>query len=114
MPGLRGFDKRALVRCWGLYALVGWSGWVPPACRDRLLAIPLDMAPVLWGWPHRLTARLRRAGSELILWGPYDGSGFSSGVDDRATLDEVPPGFGGYVWPNTIEVSGPARPHRRD
>ncbi|MEM9603048.1 MAG: glycerophosphodiester phosphodiesterase family protein [Pseudomonadota bacterium] len=109
VPGLRGFDKRVLVRCWGLYALVGWSGWVPPACRDRLLAIPLDMAPMLWGWPHRLTARLRRAGSELILWGPYDGSGFSSGIDDRATLDRVPTGFGGFVWTNTIERIGPAR-----
>lgn len=50
---------------------------------------------------------MQNAGSDVILWGPYDGTGFSSGVDDANTWVRVPRGFDGYVWTNKIEVIGP-------
>jgi len=67
----------------------------------------MNVAPWLWGWPHRFVSRLRAAGTEVVLWGPYDGSGFSSGIDDADTLARVPVGFDGYLWTNKIELIGP-------
>jgi glycerophosphoryl diester phosphodiesterase len=69
--------------------------------------MPINIAPFVWGFPHRLTERLAVHGTTLILVGPYDGGGFSSGIDDAATLARVPNGFDGYVWTNRIEVIGP-------
>ena len=106
-PGLRGFDRASAKDCILRYALLGWSGHVPKACRNALVPIPLNVAPWLWGWPHRLTDRLQAAGSDVILLGPWDGSGFSSGIDDAKALAKVPRQLGGYVWTNRILDIGP-------
>lgn len=106
-PGLRGFDRAGLKDCIIRYALTGWTGFVPHACRTGLIAVPLDVAPYLWGWPHRFTARMGAVGTEVALWGPLDGSGFSSGIDDAETLAKVPDGFDGLIWTDRIEVIGP-------
>lgn len=108
-PGLRGYDRPALKACVIRYALLGWSGYVPEACRDRLIALPLNVAPWLWGWPHRLTARMATHGTTVILLGPLDGSGFSSGIDDEQMLARVPDRLDAYLWTNRIEVIGPLR-----
>ncbi|MDA7423179.1 glycerophosphodiester phosphodiesterase family protein [Thalassococcus lentus] len=107
LSGLRGFDRSGLKSCLFRYLALGWTSYVPQACRNGLVAVPLDYAPLLWGWPHRFTNRMKRAGTEVILWGPYDGSGFSSGIDDIETLDQVPEHFDGYIWTNRIEIIGP-------
>ncbi|MDG1519491.1 MAG: hypothetical protein P8Q57_03415 [Yoonia sp.] len=54
-------------------------------------------------------ARMQAAGSQVILWGPYDGTGFSSGVDTPDLWGQVPVGFDGHVWTNKVEVIGPLR-----
>ncbi len=107
VPQMRGYHRAGLKRCLIRYGLLGWSGYVPQACRSGLVAVPIDYGPWLWGWPHRFEARMKAAGSEVILLGPYDGSGFSSGIEDAAVLAEVPDGFGGYIWSNRAEVIGP-------
>lgn len=107
IPGLKGLDKPALITCLQRYMLVGWTGFVPKACANRLIGVPLDFAPYVWGWPHRFTKRITAANSHVILWGPYDSTGFSSGIDDLETLARVPAGFDGYVWTNRIEMIGP-------
>lgn len=104
---LRGFDKRDIVQCLGRYMAMGWTGYVPAACRNTIVGVPSDVAPFMWGWPHKFTRRMADAGTHTILWGPYDGSGFSSGVDTAHTADQVPDGFMGYVWTNKIETIGP-------
>ncbi len=86
---------------------MGWSGVVPRVCRNRVIAVPIDDAPPLWGWPHRFTRRMKEAGAAVILSGPYDGSGFSSGIDDAATLARVPARFDGCIRTNLIEQIGP-------
>lgn len=104
---LRGFDKPALKDCLVSYLLTGWTGYMPDACRNTLVAVPMDYAPYLWGWPHKFTRRMQASGTEVILWGPYDGTGFSSGIDDAKTLARVPDHFSGLIWTNRIEVIGP-------
>lgn len=104
---LRGFDRASLKLCGLHYVLVGWTGYVPHACRNRIIAIPMDYGPYLWGWPHRFTRRMKDAGTDVILWGPYDGTGFSSGIDTKDVLARVPAQFDGYIWTNRIETIGP-------
>ncbi|CUH74823.1 glycerophosphodiester phosphodiesterase family protein [Tropicibacter naphthalenivorans] len=105
--GLPYYTKDSTKSCLMRYALLGWTGHVPDACQTGLVAVPLNVGPWLWGWPHRLTARMHAAGSEVILLGDYDGSGFSSGIDDEGLLARVPKGWSGYLWTNRIEWLGP-------
>jgi glycerophosphoryl diester phosphodiesterase len=73
-----------------------------------VVAVPIDIAPFLWGWPDLFTKRLRQAGSEVILMGPYlGGDGFSTGIDDAALAARVPLGFDGVIWTDRIEAVAP-------
>jgi glycerophosphoryl diester phosphodiesterase len=96
--------KRCLLR----YFALGWSGYVPAVCRQTLFMLPLNVAPWTWGYPHRLAARMAANGTDVVLLGAYDGSGFSSGVDSREEFAEVPERFDGAVWTNRIDLIGPA------
>jgi glycerophosphoryl diester phosphodiesterase len=107
VEGLAGYDRKSLMDCGWQYFALGWSGYVPEACRNRIFALPLNFAPYVWGWPHVLNRRLEERGSKLIVLGPYSGGGFSSGIDTPELLDEIPPHFNGYIWTNRIELIGP-------
>ena len=72
-----------------------------------MVAIPSNYAPWLWGWPHKFTNRMNNVNSEVVLWGEYDGSGFSSGIDNIEAASDVPKSFNGYIWTNKIETIGP-------
>jgi glycerophosphoryl diester phosphodiesterase len=97
----------------GRYALFGWTGVVPDACRGTVVHVPRDLAPLLWGWPHRFTARMREADSVVVLGGAVRAHG-TSGIDDSDAFDDaVPDDFDGYVWTNRIEVVGPHARARR-
>ncbi len=108
-PELRIFSKATLKACLLDYAKWGWSGHVPPACHHTTLTLPANVAPLLWGWPHRFAARMNAVGTDLVLLGPValDDAG-STGIDAVEQLDLVPDGFHGYVWTNRIEVIAPA------
>lgn len=107
VQGLKGLDRPNLRACITRYAALGWSGHVPPSCRDSILMIPINVAPWLWGWPHRFTARMKAAGAEVILVGPYGADGFISGIDDAQMLARVPRPFDGFLWTDRIELLGP-------
>lgn len=107
IEGLAGFDRQSLKSCLLSYLFLGWSGYVPSECQTGLIAIPANYAPWLWGWPHKFTSRMNNAGTSVILWGPYDGSGYSSGIDQTEELALVPAHFDGYVWSNKVESIGP-------
>ena len=103
------WSRRGLVDCLTQYVGLGWTGFVPEACRNTQVMIPINVAPWLWGWPNLLQARLREAGSEIILLGPFGaGDPGTAGIDDLETLAMVPADFDGYVWTNRIELIGPA------
>ena len=106
-PDLRGLDRPALKSCLIRYAALGWSGHVPALCRNALVMVPQNFAPFLWGWPHRFTTRLKAHGSTVILAGPYDGSGFSTGIDTKSAMASVPHAFDGFIWTNRIEIIAP-------
>jgi glycerophosphoryl diester phosphodiesterase len=107
IPGLRGYDRQSLKACIVRYAALGWSGYVPDACRNTIVALPVNIARWMWGWPHRFVSRMQAAGTEVILLGPWSG-GASAGIDVVDQLPLVPERFGGVVWTNHTETM--ARP----
>ncbi|MET3443237.1 glycerophosphoryl diester phosphodiesterase [Variovorax paradoxus] len=108
LPDIRVAPRSALVQCLLRYAALGWSSYVPEACRSGLMLVPVNVAPWLWGWPHRLQRRLETAGTRLVVVGPYAGGDFSSGIDNTETLAELPVDYRGGLWTNRIERIGPA------
>lgn len=102
-----GYSKVTIKSCLSKYIAVGWSGIVPADCKNTLVAVPINHAPFLWGWPLRFQDRLHHVGSKIILSGPVEwGKVSQNGFDDRKTLDAVPKGFSGYIWTNRIELLG--------
>ncbi|MEI3853236.1 MULTISPECIES: glycerophosphodiester phosphodiesterase family protein [unclassified Ensifer] len=108
LEGMRGYDRTSTMACLTRYLGYGWTGLMPEACRNTLVIVPGNYAHFLWGWPDRFSARMKAAGSEIILLGPYHGGDFTTGIDTMQDLELVPPGFSGYIWTNRIEMIGPA------
>jgi glycerophosphoryl diester phosphodiesterase len=107
LPDIEVFSSGSLKDCLLVYGGVGWSGYVPEACRGGLVMLPLNVAPWFWGFPNRMTGRLAGYGSELVILGDYDGSGFSSGVDTEGEFARIPSDFRGGIWTNRVDRIGP-------
>ncbi len=106
LPRVMTLSRAGLKRCLIGYIGLGWAGYVPTACRDSLLLIPVNIAPWLWGWPHRFLSRMQRVGAEVFIAGTWDG-GFSRGIDTAAALAQLPVGYSGGVWTNRVDRIAP-------
>ncbi|MGQ9371979.1 glycerophosphodiester phosphodiesterase family protein [Azospirillum sp. ST 5-10] len=115
LPDVPTASRGSLRGCLLRYLAVGWSGTVPDACRTRVVLVPINLAPWLWGWPDRFVARMRAADSHVFAVGPYAG-GFTTGIDTPEDLARLPPGYAGGIWTNEIATlaralaSGQGRP----
>jgi glycerophosphoryl diester phosphodiesterase len=107
LPHLTVGSNSALKSCLLGYIATGWFGRVPAACHDRLMLVPANIAPWLWGWPNRFLDRMKQADSQVFVLGNYDGGSFSSGIDTAADVARLPPRFTGGIWTNRIESIAP-------
>jgi glycerophosphoryl diester phosphodiesterase len=105
LPEVRAFDVRRVKTCLIEYELFGWTGFMPKACRHTRVAVPIEHAGKLWGWPRRFEARFRAVGSDVIL--------MPKKWDDLNLLDQVPDDFSGWVWTDRIEAFSPPGRSRR-
>ncbi len=103
IPELRSLDKEQAKACLVRYLTLGWTGHVPGPCRNTVVAVPIERARWLWGWPRRFEARMRSVGTEVILL-RQGGGGRLGGFDDAAARARIPDDFGGLVWTDRIEV----------
>jgi glycerophosphoryl diester phosphodiesterase len=69
--------------------------------------VPVNYASWLWGWPYRFLERVSAADSVLVVLGPWDGEGFSRGLDTAAEFSRLPAGFSGGIWTNRIDRIAP-------
>jgi len=91
------------------YLGLGWSGYIPDDCHNTVVAVPINLAWLAWGWPNLFVERMHSVGTEVILLGPYGaGDPGTAGIDTMAQLAQVPESFVGYLWTNRIEEIGPA------
>jgi glycerophosphoryl diester phosphodiesterase len=102
LPHLKTMSRASVRRCLINHIAIGWTGYVPAACRGSLLLVPINVAPWLWGWPNRFLVRMASAGTEVFAAGPWDG-GFSRGIDDAETFARLPRGYAGGIWTNRID-----------
>ncbi|HZY67844.1 MAG TPA: glycerophosphodiester phosphodiesterase family protein [Devosia sp.] len=108
LPDTRAWSRKGLMSCLLQYEGYGWTGIVPPTCRDTMVMVPINFAGWLWGWPNRFIQRMADAGSGVILIGPYNpGDPGTSGVDKPEEAAVVPPAFPGLVWTNEIATIAP-------
>lgn len=107
LPDIRVGSSGALKNCLLGYIATGWFGRVPAACRDRVMLVPLNIAPWLWGWPNRFVARMKSANTDVFILGDYDGGSFSTGIDSAADLDRLPKSLPLGIWTNRIEAIAP-------
>ena len=106
-PNLMTMDKQQTKSCLMTYAAIGWSGYVPNACRKTLVPVPENYAPLMWGWPARFQARLNKYDSGVILMGPHTKARSEPAIDTLGQLSKISPHFSGIIWTNKIEVIGP-------
>jgi glycerophosphoryl diester phosphodiesterase len=105
LPDMRTMSRGSLKACLIPYIVYGWTGLVPHTCYRMLVLVPINIAPWLWGWPNRFFSRMKSAGSDVFVLGPYHGGDFSTGLDTRADLARLPDGYSGGVLTNEIEMA---------
>ncbi|ESQ80677.1 glycerophosphodiester phosphodiesterase family protein [Asticcacaulis sp. YBE204] len=107
-PELRPTGKAKLKACAVRYMALGWSGYMPDACRNTTLYLPTNYAWLAWGYPNRLQKRFADAGSYIWLIG--DANKRKGGMPSLNTPDElakVPKSWRMGIVTDTIEVIGP-------
>ena len=106
-PNLMTMGKQQTKNCLMTYVAVGWSGYVPKACRKTLVPIPENYTPLMWGWPARFQARMNKYESGVILMGPHTKARSEPAIDTLGQLNKISPHFSGIIWTNKIELIGP-------
>lgn len=106
IPSLLTMSVATEKRCLLQYLAIGWAGVVPASCERQLLLLPSNHAPWLWGWPARFSARMRAAGSEVIVAGPLVGGDVSSGIDAVEQVGALKRPIPG-IWTNRIDRIAP-------
>lgn len=105
LPNLRVMSKATLKKSLLSYIAIGWTGYIPEACRNTELHIPLKYAPILWGWSSRFLNRMDSVNTRVIVVG---GSGeFSEGFDTAEDLKKLPSNYTGGIWTNRVDKIAP-------
>lgn len=101
------FSKQSAKACFIHYGLLGWTGYLPKACRSTWVIVPENFRWAVWGWPNRFQSRLDKVGSEAVLTGPQTRSRSNPAIDSTEQLAHIPKNFAGTIWTNRIELIGP-------
>ncbi|MEO6395179.1 MAG: glycerophosphodiester phosphodiesterase family protein [Devosia sp.] len=108
LPDLKVWTRKGPTACLLQYEGYGWTGFVPPACRNAMVMVPINVAPFLWGWPNLFLKRMADVGTDVIVTGPFaPGDPGVAGIDSAEDAAKVPAGFPGYVWTNEIATIAP-------
>ena len=105
LPGLRMMSMATLKSCLIPYLGVGWTGYIPSACKNTQLHVPEKYAPLLWGWPNKFLNRMDNVNTRVLVVAG-DG-GWSEGFDSADDLKRLPDHFTGGIWTNRIDRIAP-------
>jgi glycerophosphoryl diester phosphodiesterase len=103
LPGIQTMSPNSIKRCVVGYIALGETGYVPSACRNTVLFVPVNVAPWLWGWPDRFLRRMDAAGTRVFAVDDYKAGG-TKGLNDRADFKKLPKGYTGGIWTDQIDV----------
>ncbi|WP_226668559.1 glycerophosphodiester phosphodiesterase family protein [Microbulbifer aggregans] len=106
-PNAWAFSRDSVRHCTYRYLFLGWTGYVPEACRNGAVVAPNTWQWALWGWPNRFMQRMEDAGS-LVMELDFEVRGRGMhGIYTPQQLDFLPPDYRGALWIEKIEVIGP-------
>jgi glycerophosphoryl diester phosphodiesterase len=105
VQGLKTMSRASLKGCLLRYIAYGWTGAMPEECRSTLVFVPINVAPLLWGWPDRFLNRMDSVSSSAFVVGPYYGGDFSTGMDSVEELSRLPEHYSGGLLTNEIEIA---------
>lgn len=112
LPQMRVVSKAIIEKCVLQYIALGWTGYVPVACRHIELLLPDKIAPWLWGWPNRFLDRMDANNTRVVLEKGDGTEEFSSGFDSPEDLKRLPSGYTGGIWTNRIDQIAPVFHHK--
>lgn len=110
-PQARVWTDKGLISCTTRYLAIGWTGYVPQACRGGMIAVPVNLRFAVWGWPNRFIARMGDADTRMLALRATGGGGFAR-IDTPEDLDSLPVDYNGYIWTDRVETIGPAARRR--
>jgi glycerophosphoryl diester phosphodiesterase len=102
VPDIETMSPKSIKRCVLQYIALGETGYVPHACRNTVLFVPVNVAPWLWGWPNRFLRRMDAAGTRVFAVDDYKAGG-TKGLNDRTDFKKLPKGYTGGIWTDQIE-----------
>ncbi|WP_078084649.1 glycerophosphodiester phosphodiesterase family protein [Microbulbifer mangrovi] len=106
-PDAWGFSRESVRQCTYRYLMLGWTGYVPAACRKGAVVAPNTWQWALWGWPNRFMQRMEDAGG-LVMELDFAGRGRGMhGIYKTEELEFLPADYTGALWVEKIEVIGP-------
>lgn len=105
LPELRAMSMETLKSCLLPYIGVGWTGYMPSACKNTQLHIPEVYAKYLWGFPMKFINRMEDVNTRVIIVAG-DG-GWSEGFDKTEDLKRLPKNYNGGIWTNRIDKIAP-------
>lgn len=101
-PSYKTFSREYLKKGLIQYELLGWTGYVPESMKNKILLLPSEYAPLLWGFPGKFLERME--GAETIVVLSFGDGSPADGFDTEEEREEIPEGFNGLVWTNKIEL----------
>jgi len=102
------FSRDSVKQCTYHYLMLGWSGYVPEACRNGAVVAPNTWHWALWGWPNRFIQRMEDAGSlVMVLDFKHRSPGGVHGIYTPEQIEFLPSDYRGALWVEKVEVIGP-------
>ena len=94
--------------CFADYVTRGWLGLVPASCTGGTILVPLDQKWKVAGWPKRFQARMKAAGTRVILTAPGAPTDTIPGLIQLEQIPEVPRAYTGMLWLEDAALIGPS------
>jgi glycerophosphoryl diester phosphodiesterase len=107
LPDIPAMSRATIKECALRYIAIGWTGYVPAACRSSLILVPVNYASWMWSWPNGFINRMRRVSTEVFVVGRYGGGDFSSGIDSADDLKQLSAWPRAGIWTNRIDRIAP-------
>ncbi len=94
--------------CFADYVTRGWLGLVPASCKGGTILVPLDQKWKVAGWPKRFQARMKAAGTRVILTASGTPADSIPGLTQLEQIPEVPRAYTGMLWLEDAALIGPS------
>lgn len=110
---IRSASRHTGQQCLKHFMLTGWSGFIPDTCHNTVFAVPMNYRHLTWGWPYRLTARLKSVNTPVIVLGPFErGDPGTTGVNHYKEFEALPQHLDAYIMTDRIDLIGPLIPQQ--